>query len=851
MSIDEKKKKLRELLSDIERLNRNVADENFELTSSQSDEETHPEALGMDIIETVPEEENRVKIMPMIPLRGLSIFPYMVLHFDIGREKSISALEKAMVRNQMIFLVAQRDAETDLPTGEDFYRVGTVAKIKQMLKLPGDAIRVLVEGISRGVLDRIIFEVPYFKCSVRQTEEVEYEEIPNRVAALMRSTLTRFEEYLNLSPKVSQDIFPSVASVDQPGRLADVITSHVDAKADDKQSVLEAFDPENRLEVLNGILTKEIEILQIERDINSKVHMQINKMQREYYLREQMRAIQDELGQDEAIESEVEDWLKKLEELKLEEKTAQKVEKEIKRLLKIQSSSAEGAVIRTYIEWILELPWNKYTQEKTDIGKSEKILNEDHYGLEKVKERILEYLSVVQLSESLKGPILCLVGPPGVGKTSVAKSIARATGREFVRMSLGGVRDEAEIRGHRRTYIGAIPGRVISAMKDAGSMDPVFLFDEIDKIGNDFRGDPASALLEVLDPEQNKDFTDHYLEIPFDLSKVMFITTANTSETIPRPLLDRMEVIEVQGYTEEEKLKIAERYLIPKKVKEHGLKPENVKLSEQATRDIINYYTRESGVRNLEREIANICRKVARRVVEKGVDTTNVSPLNIGKFLGKKRFRYDVVENETQVGVTTGLAWTAVGGTTLSIETAVVPGTGRLVLTGQLGDVMKESARAGVSYIRSLSEELGVKTSFYKDDDMHIHIPEGATPKDGPSAGVTMCCAMVSALTGIPARQDVAMTGEITLRGKILPVGGIREKVLAAHRAGIRKVLLPAGNERDIDDIPRNVRRKLEFVLIDSAGEALDHILVRPVKPDKGNRQAKKQAVKRRSPVGA
>jgi ATP-dependent Lon protease len=751
-----------------------------------------------------------------------------------------------MVRNQMIFLVAQRDADTDLPTGEDFYRVGTVAKIKQMLKLPGDTIRVLVEGISRGVVDRIIFEVPYFKCAVKQIEEVEYEDLPNRVAALMRSTLTRFEEYLNLSPKMSQDIFPSVASVDQPGRLADVVTSHIDAKADDKQSVLEAFDPENRLEVLNGILTKEIDILQIENDINSKVRTQINKMQREYYLREQMRAIQGELGQDEAIEGEVEDWLGQLAELKLGEKTEQKVEKEIRRLLKIQSSSAEGGVIRTYIEWIFSLPWNKYTQEKTDIGKSEKILNEDHYGLLKVKERILEYLSVVQLSESLKGPILCLVGPPGVGKTSVAKSIARATGREFVRMSLGGVRDEAEIRGHRRTYIGAIPGRVISAIKDAGSMDPVFLFDEIDKIGNDFRGDPASALLEVLDPEQNRDFTDHYLEIPFDLSKVMFITTANTADTIPRPLLDRMEVIEVPGYTEEEKLKIAERYLVPKKIGEHGLKSENMKLTERAARDIINYYTRESGVRSLEREIANICRKVARRVVEKGVATTNVNPANIEKFLGKKRFRYDVIDNETQVGVTTGLAWTAVGGTTLSIETAVVPGTGQLVLTGQLGDVMKESARAGVSYIRSLSGELGVKEGFYKDDDLHIHIPEGATPKDGPSAGVTMCCAMVSALTGIPARQDIAMTGEITLRGKILPVGGIREKVLAAHRAGIRKVLLPAGNERDIDDIPQNVRRKLEFVLIENADDALKHILVSSVKPKKPGNRVKKQTAKKK-----
>jgi ATP-dependent Lon protease len=846
MSIDEKKKKLRELLSDIERLNRDVSDEKFELSGTREGE-AHSEVFGIEEPEIFPEEENRVKVMPMIPLRGLSIFPYMVLHFDIGREKSISALEKAMVRNQMIFLVAQRDADTDLPTGADFYRVGTIAKIKQMLKLPGDAIRVLVEGMSRGTVDRMIFEVPYFKCAVREVEEVEYDEIPNRVAALMRSTLTRFEEYLNLSPKVSQDIFPSVASVDQPGRLADVITSHIEIKPDDKQSILEAFDPESRLEVLNGILIKEIDILQIEHDINSKVRMQINKTQREYYLREQMRAIQEELGQGDIIEDEIEDWLKQLSELNLAEKTAQKIEKEIKRLMKIQPSSAEGAVIRTYIEWIFALPWNKYTQEKTDIGKSEKILNEDHYGLEKVKERILEYLSVMQLSESLKGPILCLVGPPGVGKTSVAKSIARATGREFVRMSLGGVRDEAEIRGHRRTYIGAIPGRVISAMKEAGAMDPVFLFDEIDKIGNDFRGDPASALLEVLDPEQNRDFTDHYLEIPFDLSKVMFITTANTAETIPRPLLDRMEVIEVPGYTEEEKVKIAEQYLVPKKVKEHGLKPENVHISEQTTRDIINYYTRESGVRNLEREIANICRKIARRVVEKSVERTRVNPANIEKFLGKKRFRYDVIENETQVGVTTGLAWTAVGGTTLSIETTVVPGTGRLVLTGQLGDVMKESARAGVSYIRSLSAEMGIKASFYKDDDLHIHIPEGATPKDGPSAGVTMCCAMVSALTGIPARQDIAMTGEITLRGKILPVGGVREKVLAAHRAGIRKVLLPVENERDIDDIPPNVKRKLEFVLIGSADEALKHILVRSVKSVPAQEKVKRQTARKQT----
>ncbi|MDR1571759.1 MAG: endopeptidase La [Clostridiales Family XIII bacterium] len=817
---DDKKEKILGLLSDIERLNQEDAAEG---------------ALpGMDAVAGAvsdADEPEDVRVMPMIPLRGLAIFPYMVLHFDIGREKSISALEKAMVRNQMIFLVAQRDADTDLPTKEDFYRVGTIAKIKQMLKLPGDAIRVLVEGVSRGEIHRMVFEVPYFKCAVRQIEEIEYDEIPNRMTALMRSALNKFEEYLSLSPKVSHDIFPSVASVEQPGRLADVITTHLEMKAEGKQSILEAFDPEKRLETLNEILIKEIDILQIEQDINSRVRTQINKTQKEYYLREQLRAIQDELGYGEAIEEEIDEWLGKLAELALPEKLSAKIEKEIKRLSKIQPSSAEGGVIRTYVEWIFALPWHVYTTEETDIAKSQRILDEDHYGLDKVKERILEYLAVMKLSGGLKGPILCLVGPPGVGKTSVAKSIARATGREFVRMSLGGVRDEAEIRGHRRTYIGAIPGRVISAIKEAGTMDPVFLFDEIDKIGNDFRGDPASALLEVLDPEQNKEFTDHYLEIPFDLSKVMFITTANTADTIPRPLLDRMELIEAPSYTEEEKVKIAGQYLVPKKVKEHGLKPESLRISEQVTRSIINYYTRESGVRNLEREIASICRKAARRIVESEVPSVRVTPGNLGSFLGKKRYRYDVIGREDQVGVTTGLAWTAVGGTTLSIEATVLPGKGQLALTGQLGDVMKESAKAGISYIRSISGRLGINERFYKDDDLHIHIPEGATPKDGPSAGVTMCCAMISALTGIPARQDVAMTGEITLRGKVLPVGGVREKVLAAHRAGIRKVLLPTENERDIDEIPANVRRRMEFSLISDADEVLPHVLIRQPKP--------------------
>lgn len=783
--------------------------------------EKEPEIMEVEQVELVEE------IMPMIPLRGLSIFPYMVLHFDIGREKSISALEKAMMMNQTVFLSAQLNPDTDLPTKDDFYHVGTIAKIKQMLRLPGDTIRVLVEGVSRGRIDEFIFEVPYFKCKVTAIKEQEYEIVPPKIVALMRSVLSTFEEYLNFNPKSSQEIFSSVASVEQPGRLADVITSHLEIKIEEKQSILEAYDVEDRLELLSQILTKEIEILQIESTITNKVRTQINKNQREYYLKEQLRVIQEELGEDEVFEDEIAEWLKQLKKLKLSPAVAEKVEKEIKRLKRIQSSSAEGGVIRTYVEWILSLPWNKASKDNTDIKLAETILNEDHYGLEKVKERVLEYLAVVQLSKSMKGPILCLVGPPGTGKTSIAKSIARALNRNFVRMSLGGVRDEAEIRGHRRTYIGAIPGRIITAIKEGKTNNPVFLFDEVDKIGADFRGDPASALLEVLDPEQNKEFTDHYLEVPFDLSKVMFITTANSTETIPRPLLDRMEILPVTGYTEEEKVNIAEQYLVPKKIQEHGLKKENLNISEAAIRTIINNYTRESGVRSLEREIANVCRKAARMVAEKERETIMVTAANIEKYLGKKRFRYDKIEGDNEIGVTTGLAWTIVGGDTLSIETTVVPGTGKLVLTGQLGEVMQESAKAGISYIRSKAEQLNISPDFYKEQDVHIHIPEGATPKDGPSAGVTMCTSVISALSAIPVRKDIAMTGEITLRGKVLPVGGIREKVLAAHRAGIKKVLLPRENEVDIEEIPPNVRKKMKFVLIDHIDQVLEEALVR------------------------
>lgn len=767
--------------------------------------------------------------LPMIPLRGLHIFPNMVLHFDVGREKSVKALETAMVTNQKIFLTSQKDEDVELPVKDDYYSIGVVAKIKQMLKLQGDTIRVLVEGLHRAEIGEILQEAPYIKCTLEEVNEIIPEEITPQILALKRSVETAFDEYAELTHRLNGETLGTVREIDQLSVFADIVASHIDIKIEEKQELLETLDVCERLGRLHEILIREIEIMKIEQDISAKVKSQVNQNQKEYYLREQMRAIQDELGIDEDVENEQNEWLKKLEELHLPEKTHQKIEKEIKRFAKMQPMSAESTVSRTYIETILALPWNKSSESEVDLKKAEEILEEDHYGLEKVKDRILEYIAVMKLTESLKGPILCLVGPPGVGKTSIARSIARSLDREFFRMSLGGVRDEAEIRGHRRTYIGAIPGRVISGLKDTGTNNPVFLFDEVDKIGADYKGDPASALLEVLDPEQNKDYTDHYLEVPFDLSKVMFITTANTVETIPRPLLDRMEIIEVSGYTEEEKLAIADRYLIPKKVKEHGLKEENITITEGAVRDLINYYTRESGVRNLEREIANLCRKTARKMVAGEAERFEITPENLSDYLGKKKYRYDIIKGETEIGVTTGLAWTIVGGDTLFIETTVVPGTGKLVLTGQLGEVMQESAKAGISYIRSVAGELGIKEDFYKTQDLHIHIPEGATPKDGPSAGVTMCTAMISTLTNTPVRKDIAMTGEITLRGKVLPVGGIKEKVLAAHRAGIRKVLLPADNKADIDDIPEKVRNEIEFVLISNAKDALDQVLVRQV----------------------
>ena len=782
----------------------------------------------MEITEnlTVQEEDKEeILTMPCIPLRGLLVYPRTVLHFDVGREKSIRALEAAMNKDKILFVSSQKDENILIPTPDDYYKVGTVVKIKQMLKIQGDSVRVLVEGMYRASIKEITAEEPYISASVDRLESINMPEDSIEARAMTRVVLNSFNEYAQLATGVRTDIYDLSVIIDDPDALADSIAIQLDIDISKKQKILETLDVRERLTILNGIIFEENQILRLEKKLNEEVEENVKQNQKEYYLREQMKVIQNELGFGEDAVSEAKEWLDKLDELKLDPKTDEKVRKEINKFTKMIPSSAESGVIRNYVETILSLPWNKSSKTNSDIKKAEKVLDEDHYGLEKVKERILEYLAVIHLSKGIKGPIICLVGPPGVGKTSIARSIARATGREFVRMSLGGVRDEAEIRGHRRTYIGAIPGRVISAIKDAGANNPVFLFDEVDKIGSDFKGDPASALLEVLDPEQNKEFTDHFLEIPFDLSNVMFITTANTTETIPRPLLDRMEVIDVSGYTEEEKVKIAQKYLVPKQMKAHGLKKKNFAISEKALRDLINFYTRESGVRNLEREIGSLCRKVARKIVAKKAQSYRITPASLENYLGKHRFRYDVVENEREIGVTTGMAWTQVGGDTLFIEAALVPGAGKIELTGQLGDVMQESARTAITYIRSIADEYGIEEDFYKKYDLHVHVPEGAVPKDGPSAGVTMFTSVMSVLLNKPVRKDVAMTGEITLRGKVLPVGGIKEKVLAAHRAGIRTILLPAENKADIDDIPQSVRKQLKFVLLEKADETLKYVL--------------------------
>ncbi|HHT48756.1 MAG TPA: endopeptidase La [Firmicutes bacterium] len=770
-------------------------------------------------------EEDQLEL-PLLPLRGVIVFPYVIIHLDVGREKSVSALEEAMVNNRMIVLAAQHQAKTDEPEPQDIYRLGTLAEVKQLLKLPDGTLRVLVEGLSRVKVKSFLQRDPHYRVVVEKVEESTHK--TPELQALMRSTCFQFEQYIKNSKRIQPDVLASVSSIEEPGRLADVIASHLNLKVEDKQALLEAITPGQRLEKLYAILVNELEIIEMERKIHLRVRKQMEKTQKEYYLREQMKAIQKELGEKDERLAETDELRARVEEQELPEEVRQKALKEIDRLEKMPPMVAEAAVIRNYLDWLLALPWNIYTEDHLDLEKAEAILNEDHYGLDKVKERILEFLAVRKLTKNLKGPILCLVGPPGVGKTSLARSIARAMDRKFVRFSLGGVRDEAEIRGHRRTYVGALPGKIIQLMRQVGSKNPVFLLDEIDKMTMDFRGDPSAALLEVLDPEQNNAFGDHYLEVNFDLSQVFFVTTANTTYNIPRPLLDRMEIIQIAGYTEEEKVEIAKKHLLPKQRKEHGLEDEQLVLTDTVLAEVIRSYTRESGVRNLERELAAICRKTARQLVSNQVTAVRVSKQNLHKYLGIPKFRYEVKEEDDRVGVATGLAWTEVGGEILTIEVSAVKGKGQLLLTGKLGEVMRESAQAAVSYIRSRAAAFGIPEDFHENTDLHIHVPEGAIPKDGPSAGITMATAVVSALSGTPVRSEVAMTGEITLRGHVLPIGGLKEKVLAAHRAGIKTVIIPKENQKEMEEIPAQVARKLRFVLVDTMDEVLKEALAVP-----------------------
>jgi len=766
------------------------------------------------------------KAMILLPLRGVLVFPYMIIHLDVGREKSINALEQVMMQDRLIMLATQRDAQNDKPKPEDIYDAGTVAEIKQLLKLPGGTMRVLVEGLHRAKIVSYIKEEPYFEVEVQEFFEAGVKKTPE-MEAQARMLAHQFEQWSKLSKKVPPETIASVVTVEDPDRLSDLIISHLPLKLEDKQELLAAVDIKKRLDLLSDIISREMEILEIEKKISGRVRKQMEKTQKEYFLREQMKAIQQELGERDEKASEVEEYRQKMKEQELPKDVAEKVAKEIDRIEKMSPMSAESGVIRTYLDWLLGLPWSKETSDRLDIDIAEKILEEDHYGLEKVKERILEYLSVRKLTETMKGPILCLVGPPGVGKTSLARSIARSMERKFVRVSLGGVRDEAEIRGHRRTYVGALPGRIIQGMKTVGSKNPVFLLDEIDKMSSDFRGDPGAALLEVLDPEQNNSFSDHYIELPFDLSRVLWVVTANAFHNIPRPLLDRMEMITISGYTQEEKIQIAKKFLIPKQQKDHGLTGRHISFPINGIEKIIRNYTREAGVRNLERSIATLCRKVARQIVQKKKKAVRMTPGNIELFMGPPKYHWNEAERSSQVGVATGLAWTEVGGDVLPVEVTTMRGKGSLTLTGQLGDVMKESAQAGFSYIRSRAKELGIEGDFYEKMDIHVHLPEGAIPKDGPSAGITMATAMTSALTGIKVRNDLAMSGEITLRGRVLPVGGIKDKVLAAHRAGIRTLLLPLENKRDFMEIPENVRNSLEFIWVEHMDEVLSTALLK------------------------
>ncbi len=755
--------------------------------------------------------------LPILPLRGLMIFPQTVLHFDVGRPKSIAALEHCMMNGQKIFLISQKSEDTEDPSQDDLCAVGTVATVRQVMNLPGENIRVLVEGEVRGVIEGTVKTEPFLSASIRICRDKVLRSLESK--ALVRATQDLFEEYARSSQRVSQETAENVRRIEKAGELADELAANVLTKLEERQSILDELDPYHRLEKVCRILIRENDLADAEKQVQARIRNQVEKNQKDYYLREQIRAIQNELGEGE--ETGENDYRKRMEELPLNEEARTKCEKELERLSRMAPGSPENIVSETYIEWILDMPWGKETEDNLHLERAREILNRDHYGLEKVKERIIEYLAVLQLKKNMKGPILCFVGPPGVGKTSIVKAIAEAVGRKFVRMSLGGVRDEAEIRGHRKTYIGSMPGRIITGMKQAGTMNPVFLFDEIDKMSNDFRGDPASAMLEVLDAEQNYAFRDHYLEILFDLSKVMFITTANSMDSIPEPLLDRMELIEVPSYTEEEKLQILKRHLLPRQITEHGMKPGTVKMTDAVMKKMIEGYTREAGVRTLERTAAKVCRKAAVWMLDHGQNSVAVNAERLHEFLGAARFTREKLEKKSRVGVVNGLAWTSVGGEMLEVECTPMPGKGALKLTGQLGNVMKESAEAAFSWVRAHSGELKLKEDFYQDTDIHIHVPEGAVPKDGPSAGVTMVTALVSAVTGKKVRQDVAMTGEITLSGRVLPIGGLKEKTLAAYRAGIKTLVIPKENEKDLEEIPEYVLQQFRIVKTEDIRDVL------------------------------
>ena len=759
-------------------------------------------------------------VLPLLPLRGLTVFPYMVLHFDVGRDKSIKAVEEAMNNEQLIFLSTQKDIKTDDPKPEDVYTFGTVSKIKQIMKLQNGNIRILVEGIARGKIAKILDETTHYVAELRRYPAARVEST-DEVEAFMRAAKDMLDDYLKFLPKHPHEIVAQIMNITEVEEFIDVVAGNIFVKQEDKMKILSETDIYKRMEKLIEIMNNESQIMKIEYDIAARVKEEMDRHQKEYYLREQVKAINEELGDKDGHQSDCNEYRSKISKLSFSDNIKEKLLKDVDRLSKMSTMSSDSAVMRNYLDIVLELPWGVYTKDRLSVKQAKNILDADHYGLEDVKERIIEFLSVKHIARDYNGTILCLVGPPGVGKTSVAKSIARAMNRNYVRISLGGIRDEAEIRGHRKTYVGAMPGRIVNAIKQAKSMNAFILLDEIDKLSSDYKGDPSSALLEVLDSEQNFSFRDNFLEIPIDLSDVVFVTTANSLDTISRPLLDRMEVINISSYTLQEKIEITLDHLIPKQRKKHGLDTKNLRITRDAVRDIVNYYTKESGVRNLERSIAEICRKTAKNIVENGVKSVIVTPINLEKYLGKRKFLFTDIENNDEIGVANGLAWTSVGGDTLQIETNVMPGTGKIELTGKLGDVMKESAVAAISYIRANCDKLGIVPDFYKKFDIHVHVPEGAVPKDGPSAGITIATSVISALTKIPVRRDVAMTGEITIRGRVLAIGGLKEKSIAAHRAGVKTVIIPKQNEPDIADIPEIVRNELNFITVDNIDKVL------------------------------